>query len=151
MAIQERLECSSAGIRKLPGTALKNDRTGAVIYTPPDNPDAMQRLLKNLEDYLNTTLGQTDPLVKMAVAHYQFESIHPFYDGNGRTGRIVNVLYLILEKMLSSPILYLSRYIIDNKASYYRLLQEVRTKNAWVEWVYTCLRRLNMPVQELLI
>lgn len=143
MAIQERLECSSAGIRKLPGTALKNDRTGAVIYTPPDNPDAMQRLLKNLEDYLNTTLGQTDPLVKMAVAHYQFESIHPFYDGNGRTGRIVKVLYLILEKMLSSPILYLSRYIIDNKASYYRLLQEVRTKNAWVEWVLYMLKAIE--------
>lgn len=143
IAIQERLEGNRAGIRKLPGTALKNDRTGAIVYTPPDNPDAIQRLMKNLEDYLNTTLGDTDPLIKMAVAHYQFESIHPFYDGNGRTGRIINVLYLILEKMLSSPILYLSRYIIGNKAAYYRLLQEVRTKNAWVEWVLYMLKAIE--------
>ena len=98
ITIQERLECNRAGIRKLPGTALKNDRTGKIVYTPPDNPDAIQRLIKNLEEYLNTALGKTDPLIKMAVAHYQFESIHPFYDGNGRTGRIINVLYLILEK-----------------------------------------------------
>jgi Fic family protein len=143
ISIQERLECNKAGIRKLPGTALKNDRTGKIVYTPPDSPDAMQRLIKNLEEYLNTTLGETDPLIKMAVAHYQFESIHPFYDGNGRTGRIINVLYLILEKMLSSPILYLSRYIIHNKSAYYRLLQEVRTKNAWIEWILYMLKAIE--------
>jgi Fic family protein len=143
IAIQERLECNRAGIRKLPGTALKNDRTGKIVYMPPDNPDALQRLIKNLEEYLNTTLGQTDPLIKMAVAHYQFESIHPFYDGNGRTGRIINVLYLILENLLLSPILYLSRYIIQNKAAYYRLLQEVRTKSSWAEWVLYMLKAIE--------
>ncbi|MBL7143312.1 MAG: Fic family protein [Phycisphaerae bacterium] len=143
IAIQERLECNSAGVRKLPGTALKNDRTGEIVYTPPDNPDTIKRLTKNLEEYFNTKRGETDPLIKMAVAHYQFESIHPFYDGNGRTGRIINVLYLILENMLSSPILYLSRYIIQNKPAYYRLLQEVRTKNAWIEWILYMLKAVE--------
>lgn len=134
LMIQERLECSRAGIRKLPGTALKNDRTGRIIYTPPDQPDVIQRLLKNFEEYLNTDLDKADPLIKMAAAHYQFESIHPFYDGNGRTGRIINTLYLVLEKLLSSPILYLSRYIIRNRADYYRLLQKVTTENKWTDW-----------------
>jgi len=143
ITIQELLECNRAGLRKLPGTALKNDRTGEIVYTPPDNPDTIMRLIKNLEEYLNTRQDETDPLVKMAVAHYQFESIHPFYDGNGRTGRIINVLYLILENMLSSPILYLSRYIIQNKPAYYRLLQEVRTKNAWIEWVLYMLKAVE--------
>jgi Fic family protein len=143
IAIQQRLEGNRSGIRKLPGTALKNDRTGKTIYTPPDHPDAIQKLLKNLEQYLNTDLGKTDPLIKMAVAHYQFESIHPFYDGNGRTGRIINVLYLILEKLLSAPVLYLSRYIIHNKSDYYRLLQEVRTKDAWGEWVLYMLKAVE--------
>jgi len=135
LTIQERLECNRSGVRKLPGTALQNDRTGKIIYMPPDQPDVIQRLLKNFEEYLNTDIGKTDPLIKMAIAHYQFESIHPFYDGNGRTGRIINVLYLVLEKLLSSPFLYLSRYIIHNKADYYRLLQEVKTKNKWTEWI----------------
>jgi Fic family protein len=143
IAIQERLECNKAGIRKLPGTALKNDRTGEVVYTPPDNPDAIVRLIRNLEKYLNTNLGGADPLIKMAVSHYQFESIHPFYDGNGRTGRIVNVLYLVLEKLLSAPVLYLSRYITRNKADYYRLLQKVRTKDGWTEWVLYMLKAVE--------
>jgi len=143
IAIQERLECNRGGIRKLPGTVLKNDRTGKVVYSPPDHPEAIQRLLRNLEEYLNTSLGETDPLIKMAVAHYQFESIHPFYDGNGRTGRIINVLYLILENLLSAPILYLSRYIIRNKPDYYRLLQEVRTKDRWTEWVLYMLKAIE--------
>jgi Fic family protein len=143
ISIQERLECNKAGIRKLPGTVLKNDRTGKVVYSPPDAPDAIQRLLGNLEEYLNTNLGGTDPLIKMAVAHYQFESIHPFYDGNGRTGRIINVLYLVLEKLLSAPVLYLSRYIIHNKIAYYRLLQEVRTKDKWAEWLLYMLKAIE--------
>ena len=149
-AIQERLESDGSGIRKLPGTALKNDRTGTIIYTPPDHPDTIHQLLKNLEDYLNTTMGKTDPLIKMAVAHYQFESIHPFYDGNGRTGRILNVLYLILEKLLAAPVLYLSRYIIDNKGDYYRLLQEVRTKDGWVEWILYMLRAVEKTSRDTL-
>jgi len=132
--IQQELEQNSAGIRKLSGTALTNDRTGEVIYTPPDNESTIRILLKNLEEYINTNT-LTDPLVKMAVMHYQFESIHPFYDGNGRTGRILNVLYLINEGLLNSPILYLSRYIIRNRPSYYELLQSVRTENTWEEWI----------------
>lgn len=143
IAIQEMLECNKAGIRKLPGTVLKNDQTGKVVYSPPDHPDAIQRLLKNLEEYLNTNLGKTDPLIKMAVAHYQFESIHPFYDGNGRTGRIINVLFLVLEKLLSVPVLYLSRYIIRNKADYYRFLQKVRTNDGWAEWVLYMLKAVE--------
>lgn len=134
VAIQEELEQNSAGIRKLPGTALTNDRTGDVIYTPPDNESTIRVLLKNLEEYINTNTT-TDPLVKMAVMHYQFESIHPFYDGNGRAGRILNILYIISEGLLNSPILYLSRYIIRNKTSYYELLQLVRTKKTWDEWI----------------
>jgi Fic family protein len=143
IALQERLECNKAGIRKLPGTALKNDRTGKVVYTPPDNPAAIVRLIRNFEEYLNTNLDGADPLIKMAVSHYQFESIHPFYDGNGRTGRIINVLYLVLEKLLSAPVLYLSRYITRNKADYYRLLQKVRTKDGWTEWVLYMLKAVE--------
>ena len=111
VSIQEELVQNSAGIRKLPGTTLTNDRTGEVIYTPPDNESAIRRLLKNLEEYINTDTG-IDPLIKMGIIHFQLESIHPFYDGNGRTGRIFNVLYLIKEGLLSSPMLYLSRHII---------------------------------------
>ncbi len=133
--IQELLLHNNAGIRKLPGTALKNDRTGKVIYTPPSGADVINTKLKNLEAYINKGKEITDPLIKMAVMHYQFESIHPFYDGNGRTGRIINVLYLILEHLLDLPVLYMSSYIIKNKKDYYRLLNEVRTKNNWEGWV----------------
>jgi Fic family protein len=132
--IQKILEENAAGIRKLPGTALRNTATGKVIYTPPDNIDSINRLMKNLEKYLNEP-KDISPLIKMAVQHYQFESIHPFYDGNGRTGRIINILYLILNGILESPILYLSEYIIAYKAEYYRLLQEVRTKDNWEAWI----------------
>ena len=134
LAIQEKLEGNSAGIRKLPGTALRNERTNEIVYTPPDQEDVIRGLLANLEQYLNET-DDVDPLIKMAVAHYQFESIHPFYDGNGRTGRILNVLYLVHRGLLSSPILYLSRYIIQNKPTYYELLQKVRTNSAWLQWI----------------
>jgi Fic family protein len=143
LKIQERLVGSSAGIRKLPGTALKNERTGKIIYSPPDQPEVIRKLLKNFEDYLNTDLGKTDPLIKMAIAHYQFESIHPFYDGNGRTGRIIIMLYLVLEKLLSSPILYLSRYIIRNKSDYYNFLQKVTADNNWSDWIMYMLRAVE--------
>lgn len=128
------LEQNRAGIRKLPGTTPTNDRTGEVIYTPPDNEATIRGLLKNLEEYINTQ-SDADPLIKMAVMHHQFESIHPFYDGNGRTGRILDVLYLIEEGLLTSPILYLSRYIIRNKSNHHELLQRVRTKQAWPDWI----------------
>jgi Fic family protein len=132
--IQEHLEGDSAGIRKLPGTALVNDRTGETVYVPPDNPATILSLLANLEKYLNAS-DETDPLIKMAIAHYQFESIHPFYDGNGRTGRILNVLYLVKTGLLDQPILCLSDYIISRKEEYYRRLQNIRDKNSWSEFI----------------
>lgn len=146
--IQSILEENSAGIRKLPGTTLTNTRTGKVIYTPPDNHASIVKLLKNLEDYINVDQDDISSLIKIAVQHYQFESIHPFYDGNGRTGRIINILYLILKGELEQPILYLSKYIIDNKADYYRLLQEVRTKNVWEEWVLFILKGIEVTANE---
>ena len=105
-----------------------------MIHTPPQEELTIRKLLDNLEQYINTNDG-IDPLIKMAVIHYQFETIHPFYDGNGRTGRIINILYLVLNELLDLPILYLSSYIIKHKADYYRLLQEVRTKGSWEEWI----------------
>jgi len=136
LQIQEVLEDNDAGFRKLPGTALKNLSTGETIYTPPQDYKDIIRLMKNLETYINDPgINDFDPLIKMAIIHYQFESIHPFYDGNGRTGRIINILYLITQKLQTLPILYLSSYIIKNKSDYYRLLQEVREKNSWEEWV----------------
>src|SRR5690606_5479133 len=133
IAIQKELEENNAGLRKLPGTALINDLTNEVIYTPPDNFDTISDLMKNLEQYLNDDADDVSSLIKLAIQHYQFESIHPFYDGNGRTGRIINVLFLILKGLLNEPVLYLSSYIIKNKGDYYRLLQEVRTNNNWEE------------------
>lgn len=140
LAIQQELEENNAGLRKLPGTALINDLTNEVIYTPPDNFETISNLMKNLEDYLNDDSEEVSPLIKLAIQHYQFESIHPFYDGNGRTGRIINVLYLILKDLLNEPVLYLSSYIIKSKSDYYRLLQEVRTKNNWEEWILYILK-----------
>jgi Fic family protein len=134
--IQAAIEENRAGFRKVPGTELKNEQTGKVVYTPPQTHDKVVALMNNLEQFMNVNeLSDWDPLVKMAIIHHQFESIHPFYDGNGRTGRIINILYLVKEGMLNLPILYLSRYINQNKADYYRLLQKVRTENAWEEWV----------------
>ena len=132
--IQQELEGNVAGIRKQSGTVLKNQSTGEIIHTPPQEETTIRKLLDNLEQYINTNDG-IDPLIKMAVIHYQFETIHPFYDGNGRTGRIINILYLVLNELLDLPILYLSSYIIKHKADYYRLLQEVRTKGSWEEWI----------------
>ncbi|TGN09350.1 Fic family protein [Leptospira ilyithenensis] len=136
LEIQEILEKNKAGYRKLPGTDLKNQLTGEVVYTPPQRLDEIEIFMKNLEAYINDdSLSEVDDLIKMAVIHYQFESIHPFYDGNGRTGRIINILYLVLKDLLTLPILYLSRYIIKNKMQYYELLQGVRDKNDWESWI----------------
>lgn len=142
LAIQEILEENKAGLRKLPGTSLKNAVTGEVIYTPPDDYDTILTLMKNLEEYINVT-DQLSPLIKLAIQHYQFESIHPFYDGNGRTGRIINVLYLCMHGLLDSPILYLSDYIIKHKPDYYRLLGEVKTKDNWEEWILFILKAIE--------
>lgn len=147
IAIQKELEENNAGLRKLPGTALINDLTNEVIYTPPDNFDTISDLMKNLEEYLNNDADDVSPLIKLAIQHYQFESIHPFYDGNGRTGRIINVLYLILKGLLNEPVLYLSSFIIQNKGDYYRLLQEVRTKNNWEDWILYMLKGIEQTAQ----
>jgi Fic family protein len=135
LAVQEELEQNKAGIRKLPGTKLVNDKTGEVMYTPPENENTIRDLLANLEAFINTDAEAFHPLVKLAIIHYQFESIHPFYDGNGRTGRIINVLYLVMKGLLSEPLLYLSRYIIQHKSEYYGLLRKVTSENTWEEWI----------------
>jgi len=148
LKIQEVLE-GKAGFRKLPGTTLKNTSTGEIIYTPPQDPEEIKDLMTNLEKFINDKESSDfDPLVKMAIIHYQFESIHPFYDGNGRTGRIINILYLIQEKLQDLPILYLSSYIIKNKSDYYRLLQEVRTKNDWEEWLLFMIKAVDQTSKE---
>ncbi len=136
LKIQETLEGNNAGFRKLPGTALKNAQTGETIYLPPQDPEEILSLMANLEKFINDPeLSDYDPLVKMALIHFQFESIHPFYDGNGRTGRILNILFLILSGLQKLPILYLSNHIIRNKTDYYRLLQAVREKGDWESWL----------------
>jgi Fic family protein len=133
--IHAQLECNRAGLRKLPGTALKDGR-GQVVYEPPQNAVEVKRLMGELEMFIHDDPGlPVDPLVKMALIHHQFESIHPFYDGNGRSGRIVNVLYLVKEGLLDIPVLYLSRHIVRTKPDYYRLLQAVRDNDAWEDWV----------------
>lgn len=134
--IQAILEQTKAGFRKLPGTALKNNQTGETIYTPPQSYDEIITFMSNLEHFINdNSLSDIDPLIKMAIIHHQFESIHPFYDGNGRTGRIINILYLVKENLLYLPILYLSRYINQNKNSYYHLLQNTRITQNWEAWI----------------
>ena len=132
--IQGILEQNDAGVRRQSGTVLRNMATGEVVFEPPQDYETIQALLTNLEEYINEP-NDIDPLVNMAMIHCQFESIHPFYDGNGRTGRIINILYLILKGLLDVPILYLSSYIIQNKVDYYRLLQEVRTDDKMEEWI----------------
>jgi len=121
-------------IRKVPGTTLANQASGEIIYTPPVGESELRRLLANWETFLHQDDG-IDPLIKMAVAHYQFEAIHPFIDGNGRTGRVLNILYLIEAGLLTLPVLYLSRFIVQNKHDYYRLLNAVTRTGNWQEWI----------------
>lgn len=146
--IQAELEQNNAGYRRLPGTTLKN-QLGEVVYIPPQDPADIMRLMSNLEAYLNDdTLSDADPLVKMAVLHLQFESIHPFYDGNGRTGRILNILYLVLKGLLDIPVLYLSRYLIRYKADYYYHLQQVRDTGNWEPWLLYMLDGVEQTARE---
>ena len=133
--IQELLEKNDAWLRTQSWTNLKNDQTWEIVYTPPQNTNEIISLMDNLEKYINENLDDNDPLIRMAIIHHQFESIHPFYDGNGRTWRIINILYLTLNDLLDLPILYLSKYIIKNKSNYYKLLQEVREEWNWDEWI----------------
>ena len=145
--IQRELERNHAGFRKLPGTALK-DGAGRTGYTPPQDPAEIVELMRGLERFMNDAeLFNVDPLIKMALLHHQFESIHPFYDGNGRTGRIVNVLYLVKEGLLNIPVLYLSHHIVRTKADYYRLLQTVREQDNWEEWVLYMLTAVEATAQ----
>ncbi|WP_028670534.1 protein adenylyltransferase Fic [Saccharospirillum impatiens] len=133
-------------IRKVPGTIIGNQNTGETIYTPPCGEAVIRNLLANWENYLHNILqaeDDTDPLIKMAISHYQFEAIHPFHDGNGRTGRIVNVLYLIEQQLLTLPILYLSRYIVQHKSDYYRLLNHVTRTGDWQEWIIFILKGIE--------
>jgi Fic family protein len=133
LAVQSELERNRAGLRKVPGTVLKNQATGETIYEPPQSAVDVERLMGDLIDFIHAE-DELDPLLRMAVAHHQFESIHPFYDGNGRTGRILNLLILQREGLLDLPVLYLSRYITSTKTDYYRLLQSTRTTGEWVDW-----------------
>ena len=152
LEIQKILEQNDAGFRRVPGTALINQNTGETIYTPPQDYDTIVKLMTNLEAYLNNAdISNIDSLIKMAVIHYQFETIHPFYDGNGRTGRIINILYLVLNNLLDLPILYLSRYIIKHKSDYYRLLQHVRNTGEWEEWILYILDGVEQTSKETIV
>jgi len=149
LLIQETLERNRAGLRKLPGTALKNQATGEVVYEPPQSADDIEKLMGNLVEYINNDdLCEADPLVKMAIIHHQFESIHPFYDGNGRTGRIINMLYLVVKDLLGLPVLYLSRYLIQTKADYYQQLQSVRDTGNWEPWLLYMLEGVSQTAQQ---
>ncbi len=142
------LKQSSAGFRTVPGTVLRNQATGAVVYTPPQDANEVRDSMTALERFVNDdSLSPLDPLVKMALIHHQFESIHPFFDGNGRIGRILNVLYLTRTGLLELPILYLSRHITRTKPDYYRLLQAVRTDDAWEDWILYMLQAVAETAQ----
>ena len=151
--IQGLLVDNDEGFRKVPGTALKSSADGRVVYMPPQNIDDINAMMSGLEKYINVDeMYDYDPLVKMAIIHHQFESIHPFGDGNGRTGRILNILYLVQAGMLDIPILYLSRFITHNKSDYYRLLQAIREKNTdnakeWEEWILFMLKGVEETSQ----
>lgn len=143
--IQKTLEHNNAGFRTVPGTKLKSSK-GEVVYIPPQSGEDVARYMSNLEQYINDPeIHDIDPLIKMAIIHHQFESIHPFYDGNGRTGRIIAILYLVVNDLLDLPILYLSRYITHNKGEYYRLIQRIRDNDPdnaedWEKWVLFILK-----------
>lgn len=141
--IQEKLEANKAGIRTLPGTELKNDKTGETVYTPPQSKEEILDLLDNFIQYYNVNDNDISPLILMAVLHAQFESIHPFYDGNGRTGRILNLLYLIMNRLLNVPILYHSSYIIENKSDYYKTLNKINRSGDWEDFIIFMLKAIE--------
>ncbi len=151
--IQQELENNSAGFRTVPGTMLKSSK-GEIVYVPPQNGEDINRYMYNLELYINdSVMHEIDPLIKMAVIHHQFESIHPFYDGNGRTGRIIAILYLVANNLLDLPILYLSRYITHNKGEYYSLIQKIRDNapnnfNDWENWILFMLKGIEETAKD---
>jgi len=140
--VQAVIEENRAGIRKQGGTKLINDQTGEIVYTPPETETEIRNLLSNLEKYINEE-DEIDSLIKLAIIHYQFESIHPFYDGNGRTGRIINELFLVMKGLLDAPILYLSKYILSSKNDYYQLLNDVHDNGNWEEWILYILKGIQ--------
>ena len=133
--IQSHIVPEKPGIRKIPGVKIQNHATKEILYTPPEGETLIRQLLANFERYFNDFTDDIDPLIKMAVLHYQFESIHPFLDGNGRAGRILMVLHLCLSNRLGLPILFISGYINQHRSDYYKLLRDVTVKNNWKEWV----------------
>jgi len=153
LAIQSTLLESRVGLRTLPGTVLRNQETGAVVYTPPQEGDEIVRLMGNFLEHFHAPdeTGALDPLVRMAVLHQQFKSIHPFYDGNGRTGRTLNLLHLVLHGLLDLPVLNLSRYIVHHKADYYHHLQTVRDTGEWAAWVLYLLRAVEETSRETVV
>lgn len=147
LTIHAALEMNSAGFRRVPGTTLR-DGAGRIVYTPP-SPEKIPALMADLEHFINDPDAfDADPIIKMALVHYQFESIHPFYDGNGRTGRIINVLYLMRHGLLDAPVLYLSRQIVRSKSEYYRLLQSVRDDDNWEAWLLYMLDAVERTASE---
>ena len=151
--IQEVLEENKGGFRAGPGTTLQNQHK-EIVYTPPQSKVQIEEFMHNLELYINDPdIHDIDPLIKMAIIHHQFESIHPFLDGNGRTGRIISILYLVINSLLDLPILYLSRYITHNKGEYYRLIQKVRdagenNQSEWEEWILFILKGVEETAEE---
>jgi len=136
-----------AGIRCVSGTTIVNSKTGESIYTPPVGEALIREKLANLERFIHVE-DDIDPLIKLAIAHYQFEAIHPFTDGNGRTGRIINILYLIEKGLLNRPILFLSGYILRTKSNYYKGLLNVTKKNAWENWILYMLEAIEITSAE---
>lgn len=149
--IQQELVDNTAGIRSTPGTVLKNDKTGEIVYTPPQDKAEIQELLTNFINHYNQKDTELSPLINLAILHYQFESIHPFYDGNGRTGRIINILYLILNELIDVPILYLSSYLIKNKPEYYRLLNKTNHDGEWENWIMFMLKAVESTSRDTII
>lgn len=148
--IQQKLVDNTAGIRSTPGTVLKNDKTGEIVYTPPQDKAEIIDLLTNFINHFNEQ-DELSPLINLAILHYQFESIHPFYDGNGRTGRILNILYLMLNELIDVPILYLSSYIIAHKSEYYRLLNQTNHLGKWDEWIIFMLKAVEYTSKETIV
>ncbi len=151
ISIQQELVDNTAGIRSMPGTVLKNDKTGEIVYTPPQDKTEILELLTNFIHHYNKIDHDLSPLINLAILHYQFESIHPFYDGNGRTGRILNILYLILNELIDVPILYLSSFIIDHKPDYYRLLNGTNHDGKWEDWIMFMLKAIESTSKDTIL
>jgi len=147
--VVQEIKQDTAGIRAIPGTVLKNPATGEIVYTPPSGENVIRDKLKNLEDFLYLPqYAEIDPLIKLAVMHYQFEAIHPFADGNGRTGRIINILWLVQEKLLNRPILFLSKYFLSHKEEYYNGLRKVTSDGEWEKWILYVLDAVEQTARD---